>query len=151
MEFMKNRSLKTKALSVKIIVISLIFTFNYSLGQQIHQHSIDKNKSIELAVALSLQPLPIDFGNFYAGNSSRAILYTAGELGIFIPTVVMIANGRNTSESNRTITYSLIGTYLLIKIISAFDAGIRIGLDSHTLNNNNYLEFTTLLSMNFSL
>ena len=129
----------------------MIFTFNTSLGQQINQHSLDNNKSTVLAVALSLQPLPIDIGNFYAGNSSRAILYTAGELGVFIPTIVMISNGSNTSDADRTTIYALIGGYVLIKIISAFDAGIRIGFDNHTLNNNNSLEFTTLQNMNFSL
>ncbi|HLA90552.1 MAG TPA: hypothetical protein VJL28_08990 [Gemmatimonadaceae bacterium] len=97
-------------------------------------------KNPATAALLSIQPLPVDLGNFYVGNWRRGILYTTAELVPFIPAAVLL--GRNgwswgmhnysgysgsarrpwtTTERNQF--YGLVAGYVAVKIISAFDAG----------------------------
>lgn len=154
MELRIKNTLRSKAIKVKLITISviiLVLTFNNSLAQQKNQLSLENKKNTVLAVALSLQPLPIDFGNFYAGYWEKAFLYSAGELALFIPGAVMLSNGSNTSETDKLGIYTLIGTYVLLKIISAFDVGIRLSLDNRNVLHYSDQNFTTLLNFNINL
>jgi len=154
MELRKEHALRFDAIKGKLITISviiLVLTFNNSLAQQQNQLSLENKKNTVLAVALSLQPLPIDFGNFYAGYWEKAFLYSAGELALFIPGAVMLSNGSNTSDEDQTAIYTLIGTYVLLKIISAFDVGIRLSLDNRNVLHYSDQNFTTLLNFNINL
>ncbi len=102
----------------------------------------DRNrKGPSTAALLSIQPLPVDLGNFYAGNWRRGILYTTAELALLIPTSVLLErNGRLWGMHNYSNYYgtesrpswtaternqftSLLAGYVVIKIIGAFDAG----------------------------
>jgi len=98
-------------------------------------------KDPAIAALLSIQPLPVDLGNFYAGNWERGILYTTAELALFIPASILLGrngwSGRMHNYSNyygtdyrpswttteRNLFYYLLAGYVVVKIISAFDAG----------------------------
>ncbi len=93
------------------------------------------------AALLSIQPLPVDLGNFYTGNWERGILYTTAELALFIPALVLIERNswawgmhnysynygtdyrRSWTNAERNQFYYLLTGYVVVKIISAFDAG----------------------------
>jgi hypothetical protein len=87
-------------------------------------------KSPGVAALLSLQPMPVDFGNFYVDDWGRGIIYTTLELSMFIPGMVIMSdsnmhhNGNNNSwtDNQRVWAYSLLAGYVLTKIISAYDA-----------------------------
>lgn len=99
-------------------------------------------KDPSLAALLSIQPLPIDFGNFYSGNWERGIIYTTAELALFIPGIILLErNGwgwgmhnysynyygtydrTSWSTSERNQFYLILAGYVVVKVISAFDAG----------------------------
>jgi hypothetical protein len=87
-------------------------------------------KSPGTAALLSLQPMPIDFGNFYVDDWRKGIIYTSLELGLFIPGITLMSNNgmghwNNDSHwtTNERITfYSLLTGYIALKAISAYDA-----------------------------
>src|SRR3989304_5488497 len=73
-----------------------------------HHHggaSSSSEKDPAIAAALSLQPLPIDLGSFYAGNWERGILYTAAEVTLFVPAIVMISENSNWFGHHRYNSY----------------------------------------------
>ncbi|MDP2982948.1 MAG: hypothetical protein Q8O92_06450 [Candidatus Latescibacter sp.] len=86
-----------------------------------------------VAALLSLQPMPVDFGNFYLNNWRKGILYTTLELGMFIPGMALLgdhgmgfsdrSDGRSWNDSERVTFYSLLAAYIAVKVISAYDAG----------------------------
>ena len=96
------------------------------------------------AALLSIQPLPFDFGGFYAGNWQRGIIYTTAELGLFIPAMVLLSQNwnhmdyynypsagypgyyRGWSTGERNTFYVLVGSYVLVKLVAAFDAGYSV-------------------------
>jgi len=95
------------------------------------------------AALLSIQPLPFDFGGFYAGNWQRGIIYTTAELGLFIPAMVLLSQNwnhmdyyypyagypgyyRSWSTGERNTFYVLVGSYVLVKLVAAFDAGYSV-------------------------
>lgn len=96
-------------------------------------------KSPAVAALLSLQPMPIDMGSFYAGNWERGIVYTVAEITLFVPGMVLLSQQANwwghhsyydSTPNRKTWTpverkkfYYLLGGYVLLKAISAFDAG----------------------------
>ncbi len=98
-------------------------------------------KDPALAALLSIQPLPFDIGNFYSGNWKRGIIYTTAELALFIPAAVLLGrnnwgwgmhgyssyyytdNRRSWTNAERNQFYYLLAGYVIVKIISAFDAG----------------------------
>ena len=119
-----------------------------------------------LLLLLSIQPMPVDLGNFYTGNWGRGILYTTAELALFIPAAVLL--GRNSwswgmhnysnyygtddrpswTTTERNQFYYLLTGYVIVKIISAFDAGY-----SERYNQNISLRYdaqtnTAMLSLN---
>ena len=78
MRQIKNNILLVTRTKVKMFVYLILlipFSISSSFAQQ-EMESYSKNeKSSLLAAGLSLQPLPIDLGNLYAGYLDRAMLY----------------------------------------------------------------------------
>ncbi|MHB9041064.1 MAG: hypothetical protein ACYC4T_10475 [Melioribacteraceae bacterium] len=142
-----------------LIIVGLLFVYSYNAHAQCagwglgsHERS-GSHSYINPATAalLSLQPLPIAVGNFYTGDWGRGTLYTAVELALFIPGMILVIDNSdwghrranvyyNTSYSNSNWTkaerdrfYYLLAGYVVVKIISAFDAGY-----SAEWHNTNY-------------
>lgn len=134
-----------KRLNVFLVPLILLVLGNNMVAQ--HHHSdqwASSKKSPAIAAALSLQPLPLDLGSFYAGNWERGIVYTAAEIALFVPAVVLLAENSNWghhrydayyygdparrtwTDADRNRFYYIVGGYLLIKVISAFDAGYSV-------------------------
>ena len=133
-----------------LIFVGLLFAYSHNVNAQCsdwwsgsHQRS-SYHSYINPATAalLSLQPLPIAAGNFYSGDWARGTLYTAAELALFIPGMILVMDNSgwwghsrydgyyNTSYSNTNWTkadrdrfYYLLAGYVIVKVISAFDAG----------------------------
>ncbi len=137
-----------KTLTLLVIVIGLSTN---SFAQNDKNYDDYSQKSTLLAIILSIQPLPIDLGNFYAGQWEKAVGYSAFELAVFVPGVVMITNGSNTSEINELAIYTLIGIYFFTKVVSAFDAGIQIGFENNRIGYQTDRDVTVLLNFNVSL
>ncbi|MGB9773048.1 MAG: hypothetical protein ACP5JH_03275 [Bacteroidota bacterium] len=100
-------------------------------------------KSPALAALLSIQPLPVDLGGFYAGNWQRAILYTTAEIAIATPALVLLwerggwghmgyyygpasPEGWEWTKAERERFYYLVAGYMIVKAISAFDAAFSV-------------------------
>jgi len=95
-------------------------------------HWIDE-KNPSVAALLSLQPMPVALGNFYTDDWEKGILYTTLEVGMFIPGMILLSdryfdhfhNGytRNSwTDTEQTWFISLVTGYVVLKVISAFDA-----------------------------
>jgi len=134
-----------KTLTLLVIVIGLSTN---SFAQNDKNYDDNSQKNTILAVVLSMQPLPIDLGNAYAGDWSKAIVYSAYELAVFVPGVVMISNGSNTSETDNLGIYSLIGIYFFTKVVSAFDAGIQIGFENNQISYQSDRDVTVHINFN---
>jgi len=88
-------------------------------------------RSPGLAVALSLQPLPIDFGNLYAENLGWGIAYTAIEVSLLAPMMWMTGqhmdhgNGddRRWSGMEKGTMMGAVSAYVLVKIVASVHAG----------------------------
>jgi hypothetical protein len=88
-------------------------------------------RSPGLAVALSLTPLPVDFGNLYAENLGWGIVYTAFELSLMAPMMWLAGghmdhgrdNTRSWSDSERNAMFGLAGGYVLVKLAAGLHAG----------------------------
>ena len=134
-----------KKLNVFLVPLTLMVLGNNVVAQ--HHHSDERSaskKSPTIAAALSLQPLPMDLGSFYAGNWERGVIYSAAEIALFVPAVVLLAENSNWghhrydayyygdparrtwTNADRNRFYYIVGGYLLIKVISAFDAGYSV-------------------------
>ena len=94
-------------------------------------------KSPGVAALLSIQPMPVDLGNFYADDWRKGILYTSLELSLFVPGVMLMghnsmghhgmdhshsSNHSEWTDSERITFYSLLAGYIAVKVISAYDA-----------------------------
>jgi hypothetical protein len=127
-------------------------------------------KDPAIAALLSIQPLPVDLGNFYIGNWERGILYTTAELILFVPAAVLLERNSwswgmhnhsnyyssdyrsSWTSTERTQFYYLLAGYVVVKIISAFDAGYS----AEQYNQNISLRYdaptnTAMLSLNIPL
>lgn len=121
-----------------ILVVIVVVSFSgitFSQNSEEYPNSSSQKSSI-LAITLSMQPLPIDFGNMYAGYWDKAVLYSAIELGLFIPGVIMATNGSNSGDTNDFGLYPMIFAYVLTKVISSFDVGINIGFENYSIPDN---------------
>jgi hypothetical protein len=117
----------------------LLFT-TYTNAQ--HHHGggwlSSKEKSPAVAAALSLQPLPVALGQFYVGDWEKGILFTTAQVALFVPAMVLLSENsswghrwyydtdpyrRSWTTAERERFYYFIGGYVIVKIISAFDAG----------------------------
>ncbi len=133
--------------NLKVFLTAMVFmvTADNVLAQHHHGDQWSSSrKSPAIAAALSLQPLPMDLGSFYAGNWERGAIYTTAEIALFIPIVVLIsqnsnwghhrydsyyyadANRRTWTDAERNRFYYLVGGYFLVKLISALDAGYSV-------------------------
>lgn len=101
----------------------------------------DRARDPSTAALLSIQPLPVDAGSFYAGNWGRGILYTAAELALLVPAAVVLErngwwrgmhgssayfgaeNRPAWTSADRDQVTALLAGYIVVKVISAFDAG----------------------------
>lgn len=88
-------------------------------------------RSPGLAVALSLTPLPVDFGNLYAENLGWGVTYTAVELSLLAP-MMWIAGShmdhdrddtRSWSDGERGGMIALVSGYVVVKIAAGIHAG----------------------------
>ncbi|MFC1512174.1 hypothetical protein ACFL5H_03155 [Candidatus Latescibacterota bacterium] len=89
-------------------------------------------KSPGVAALLSLQPMPVDLGNFYIDDWGKGILYTSLELCLFVPGIMLMgdhgmghshsSNDSEWTDSERITFYSLLAGYISVKVISAYDA-----------------------------
>ena len=112
---------------------------------------ISWEKSPGIGAALSLTPLPVALGNFYAGDWKRGILYTTIEVALAIPAMAMLAEryghhhnmwhdehhdddheGWSKGESAR-FAYLVTG-FVVVKLVSAFDAGYSIEQQNRRLS-----------------
>ncbi|MDO8548900.1 MAG: hypothetical protein Q7S39_01950 [Ignavibacteria bacterium] len=161
---------------MKRIVFSVALLLVLASSDGFAQHhgggAVDNGNRKDPATAalLSIQPLPVDLGNFYVGNWERGILYTTAELILFIPAAVLLGrNGLSWGMHNysnyygsdyrpswttteRTQFYYLLAGYVVVKIISAFDAGYS----AERYNQNISLRYdaptnTAMLSLNIPL
>lgn len=132
-----------------IIIISSGFAQHH--GGMMHN---SKEKDPATAALLSIQPLPVAIGNFYTGNWERGIVYTTAELALFIPAAVLLSRNnwgmgmhnysyynnyyedRRWTRSERNQFYYLLGGYILVKIISAFDAGYSAEIYNENISVN---------------
>ena len=159
-------------LIVCFLALLLVLSLNDSLAQHHGGGTVDNGnrKDPSIAALLSIQPLPVDLGNFYTGNWERGILYTTAELALFIPAAVLLGlNGWSWGMHNysnyygsdyrpswttteRTQFYYLLAGYIVVKIISAFDAGYS----AERYNKNISLRYdaptySAMLSLNIPL
>ena len=87
-------------------------------------------RSPGLAVALSLQPLPIDFGNLYAENLGWGIAYSAVEVALLAPMMWMTGQHMNHGSNDDRgwsgmETGAMMGmgsTYVVVKLVSGLHA-----------------------------
>ena len=87
-------------------------------------------RSPGLAVALSLQPLPIDFGNLYAENVGWGIAYSAVEVSLLAPMMWMTGQHMNHGSNDNggwsgMETGAMMGlgsTYVVVKLVSGLHA-----------------------------
>ena len=150
----------TSAIPIRfLILLGLLFMYSYNVNAQCSWWGMGSHesryphdyKSPATAALLSIQPMPIAAGNFYSGDWGRGMLYTTVELALFIPGMILVIDNSdwghrrvdvyyNTSYSNTNWTkaerdrfYYLLAGYVMVKIISAFDAGY-----SAEWHNTNY-------------
>ncbi len=130
---------------IRQVIYTAALTLLISISVQAQHHRSHRwgfdgdKKSPSLAAALSLQPLPIALGQFYVGDWEKGILYTTAEVALAIPAVALLSKNRGWghrsyyyyddpyrqtwTDAERERFYYLAGGYLLVKIVSAFDAG----------------------------
>lgn len=97
----------------------------------------DDYRSPGLAAALSLTPMPVDFGNFYAGNPEMGIVWTSVETGLMAAAMWsswdggMMGHGYDrdsdgsrdrwtTADRDRTVALGV--AYVGVKLVSALQA-----------------------------
>lgn len=123
-----------------------------------------REKDPGMAALLSIQPLPIAFGNFYTGNWSRGVMYTTAELALFIPGTILLGrnmgwgmhsysnysdNERSWTRGERNQFYYLLAGYVVVKIISALDAGYSAEKYNQNLSIKHDAQTnTTMLTIN---
>lgn len=160
---------------MKQLCFLIILLFTLMVSDSFAQHhgdgmmSNDKRKDPAIAALLSIQPLPVAFGNFYTGNWERGIIYTTAELALFIPAAILLgrnnwrwgmhdyaysdySDNRNWTSTERNQFYYLLAGYVVIKIVSAFDAGYS----AENINRNLSLKYdvqtnSALVTLNISI
>lgn len=88
-------------------------------------------RSPGLSVALSLTPLPIDFGNLHAENLGWGIAYTAIEVSLMAPMMWVVGghmghggvDDRRWSDGERGAMIGLLTGYVAVKLVSGLHAG----------------------------
>ncbi len=88
-------------------------------------------RSPGVAVALSLTPLPVDFGNLYAENFGWGIAYTAIEVSLMMPMMWFVGrhmdhgglSNRTWSGGERMGMMGMVAGYVAVKLIAGVHAG----------------------------
>ena len=91
----------------------------------------DVYRSPGLAVALSLTPVPVDFGNLYAENLGWGIAYTSVELSLMAPMMWIGVShmnhggqsGNTWSDNERFTMVGLVAGYVAVKLAAGVHAG----------------------------
>jgi len=117
----------------------------YQESDELHGHhgfwGTSRYRSPGLAFALSLTPLPVDFGNFYAENLPWGIAYTGAELALGT-SIVWVAGGPmmcghgdcdGWSDGKRVATIALVSGYVATKFV----AGIHASIAAQRYNERN--------------
>lgn len=99
-------------------------------------HSMDlvgpSYRSAGLAVALSLTPLPVDFGNLYVENIVWGAAYTTAEVALMVPMMWLAGDhmhgdggdrNRSWSTAERGWEIGLVSAYVLVKVAAGVHAG----------------------------
>lgn len=143
-----------KIINRSLAALLIFVVYHNVVAQHHHINSrLSSKKSPALAAVLSLQPLPVDLGSFYAGNWKRGVLYSAAQLALFVPAAVLVGersdwghhrfdrsyyygndDRRPWTRAERERFYYLVGGYFLIKVISAFDAGYSVERQNASLS-----------------
>jgi hypothetical protein len=96
-------------------------------------HETERYRSPGLAAALSLTPMPVDFGNFYAENATWGVAYTSVELGLMVP-MLWIAGGHGMghhsfygsrdpwTSTDRNWMIGLVSGYVVVKVVAGLHA-----------------------------
>jgi hypothetical protein len=90
-------------------------------------------RSPGLAVALSLTPLPVDFGNLYAENVGWGIVYTGVEAALMVPMMVVAGrhmghgSGNDWTDSDRAWMIGSVAGYVAVKLVAGIHAGTAAG------------------------
>ena len=104
-------------------------------------------RSPGLAVALSLTPVPIDFGNLYAENIAWGVGYSAVEIGLMVPMMFIVGGHMNggmwgsSSASNyspwtsgdRAAFIGLLSGYVVVKLVAGLHAGHVVDVHNQEL------------------
>ncbi len=95
-------------------------------------HEIRAWRSPGLAAALSLTPVPVDFGNFYAEHVAWGVAYTSLEVALMTPMMFLVADHgmghsyygtRNPwSDSERNWMIGLVTGYVVVKAVAGLHA-----------------------------
>jgi len=100
-------------------------------------HPFDSEKSPGIAALLSLQPMPLALGNFYADDWEKGILYTTVEVGLAIPGIILLSDRYGDhfhdggaqdgwTDTEQVWFISLVTGYVLTKVLSAYDAASSV-------------------------
>jgi hypothetical protein len=99
----------------------------------LHEHGLlgdSHYRSPGLAVALSLTPLPVDFGNLYAENLAWGVTYTGLELALMVPMMWLAGrhmghdgNADRWSSGEKAFFIGNIAAYVVVKLIAGLHAG----------------------------
>lgn len=135
---MTKRSLAVLAmLAASMAATSAARAHGWNAGHGGHEaieehHQTGPYRSPGLAAALSLTPMPVDFGNLYADNVGWGIAYTSVELGLLVP-MFWIARDHGMghgdygstnpwTSTDRNWMIGLASGYLAVKLISGLHA-----------------------------
>jgi hypothetical protein len=97
-------------------------------------------RSPGLAAALSLTPVPVDFGNLYAENVGWGIAYTGAEIALssgmmWLGASHMCHGGANGcgdwSNAERSTMIGLVAGYVIVKVV----AGVHAASAAHRFND----------------
>lgn len=103
-----------------------------------HRHGLfgdSQFRSPGLAIALSLTPMPVDFGNLYAENLGWGIAYTAVEVSLVAPMMWLVGghmdhgrdDTRRWSDGERNTMIALGIAYIVVKLAAGVHAGYAAG------------------------
>ena len=110
-----------------------------SAGTTDVRRETDTFRSPGLAAALSLTPVPVDFGNLYAEKVGWGIAYTTVQLGLMTPMLFLAADhgmghsgtsgGWSTSDRNWMI--GLVSSYVAVKVVAGLHAAHNAEVFNH--------------------
>ena len=97
-------------------------------------------RSPGLAAALSLTPIPVDFGNLYSESIGWGIAYTSVELAMLVPMMFIVgdhemghsATSNPWSNGDRNWMIGLVSGYVVVKVVS----GLHAAHNAEVYNNN---------------